>query len=86
MNRKTYIYGILTAGSSCAAAAGLSLITEGEGEVGRGKELALEPPPTLRVSILSVLPGDPLLRSQGRGAEFIKEEMEKVQRHKRKTC
>ena len=43
-------------------------MTDGDGEVGRGRELALDPPPTLRVSTLRVLPGDPLLRGQGRGA------------------
>lgn len=62
--KKTKDYRILTAGSSWVVA-GLSLITEGEGEVGRGKEFARDPPPTLRVSTLSVLPGDPLLRDPG---------------------
>lgn len=50
---------VLTAGSSWVMV--LSLITEGEGEVGRGREFALEPPPTLRLSTLRVLAGDTLL-------------------------
>lgn len=42
-------------------------MTDGDGEVGRGRELAFDPAPTLRVSTLRVLPGDPLLKGQGRG-------------------
>ena len=57
---------ILTAGSSCVMV--LSLITDGDGEVGLGMELALDAAPTLNVSTLRVLAGDTLLQGlQGTG-------------------